>query len=222
MNETFNPQSVTFEEVPRAKVREFIQTHYLGSFPAVSLAYVGILYNQNLIGVVIYGRTSAPSVQKSIFKPDVNVDNKDILELQRLFIIDDETLLPKEDRKNLAGFSISHANDFVVKKFPNVKVILSYSDPDHHLGTVYKATNAIYQGRGDKVRMFKRADGKLIRTNRVQPEEKGELVSMTGKDRWVYPVGSTSQKKWVKRNLIDSELQELITISEALWKQFCG
>ena len=206
LNEFFDPKLVTFKEVDKDMVRDFVQKHYLGKFPQVPQFYVGIFYNNNLVGAVIYGRPAAPNLEKSVFKSDAEVNYKNLLELQRLFIVDDEELLPKDARKNLAGYSITKANELAAHEFPEVKAIVSYSDPDHHSGSVYKATNAIYQGRGTGNRMFKRkSDGQLVRTNRLVPGEEGEFVRIVGKDRWVYPMGSASQKNWVRKNLSSNQ-----------------
>jgi hypothetical protein len=77
-------------------------------------------------------------------------------------------------------------------KFPEIKVILTYSDSSHHTGAIYKATNAVYQGES------------------------------AGKKRWVYPIGSKSQKNWVINNLksnIDwKTVNECLNTLETMWR----
>jgi hypothetical protein len=142
--------------------------------------------------VIIYGSPVGPQVVNAIFKPEANLSHQNILELKRLFLVADDKILPADAKKNLAGYSISNGNDYVGKKYPDVKAIVTYSDSSVHDGTVYKATNAVYQGE------------------------------LNGKKRWVYPIGSKSQKRWILKNLksnIDwKELKESIDILGQLWK----
>jgi hypothetical protein len=60
------------------------------------------------------------------------------------------------------------------KLLPNIKVIVSFSDPKSHEGTIYKASNGIYLGRG---------------------------AGASGKDKYVYPQGSKTTKKVIRNNL---------------------
>ena len=125
-----------------------------------------------MVGMVIYGSPSAMGgLANSIFKDESNMTLSNISELKRLFLVDDETILPRDAKKNLAGYSIARGNEFVEQKFPEVKLIVTYSDSSVHSGAVYKATNAIYQGE------------------------------RAGKKRWVYPLGDRRQKQWILNNL---------------------
>ncbi len=211
----FKSNLATYKEITRDESKKFIEQHYLGKFPATSSEYVGIFYNDVLVGVVIYGSPASPSALLGVFKPEANAIPKNLIELQRLFITGDTNVLPEDDRKGLAGYSIVKANDIVSKKRPELKVIISYSDPAKHQGTVYKATGAIYLGRGRDYYEFEK-DGKIIRQSRATPEEKKTLkkVKMNGKDRYVYPVGSHSQRNWVKRHL------NTPSVTEMLWEDF--
>lgn len=191
--EFLDPKAVSFKEVGREDVKSFIEKHYLGKYPSAAKLYVGIFYNNVMVGMVVYGSPSAMGgLVGAIFKDPSMVPFQDIIELKRLFLVDDETILPKDAKRNLAGYSISKGNQIVEEKYPNVKVIVTYSDSSVHSGAVYKATNAIYQG------------------------ESG------GKKRWVYPLGSKSQKKWVLNNLksnIDwKATNESIDLLTKLWK----
>jgi hypothetical protein len=194
--EFFNPSDVRIYPVNRDDLKGFVEKHYLGSYPAAAKDYLGVFYKnigmEALVGMVIYGSPSAPAVVKAMFKPEANVSFQAVSELKRLFLVDDETKLPKDEKKNLAGYCIAKGNDIIAERHPEVKAIVSYSDPEHHTGSVYKATNAIYQGR------------------------------VSGKDRWVYPVGSPSQRSWVRKNLktnIDWKMTtEAIDLLQEMWQ----
>jgi hypothetical protein len=192
LTEFLDPKAVSFKEVRREDVQAFVEKHYLGKYPSGAKLYLGIFYNDAIVGMVIYGSPIASSIVTAIFNPGTELTSQNILELKRLFLVDDESILPKDAKKNLAGFSIAKGNDFVAERFPEAKVIVTYSDSSVHSGAVYKATNAIYQGEANN------------------------------KKRWVYPLGSASQKNWIKKNLktnIDwKAVSEGLDISNQLWK----
>jgi hypothetical protein len=70
-----------------------------------------------------------------------NIQDKQILELKRLYI------LPEHDLKNIESFAIGKGNKMIFDGNPTVQVIVSFSDSKagHH-GGVYQATNALYAG----------------------------------------------------------------------------
>lgn len=172
ITEFLDPKAVSFKEVGREDVQAFVAKHYLGAYPAAAKLYLGIFYNDAMVGMVIYGSPSAMGgLAGAIFKEGSEMTLKNISELKRLFLVDDETILPSDAKKNLAGYSIARGNEFVEQKFPEVKVIVTYSDSSVHSGAVYKATNAVYQGERN------------------------------GKKRWVYPLGDRRQKQWILKNL---------------------
>lgn len=210
----FKSAQASYKNITRDESKQFIEQHYLGKFPATSSEYVGIFYNDVLVGVVIYGSPASPSAVLSIFSPESGATHRNLMELQRLFITGDQNVLPDDDRKGLAGYSIVKANDIVSKKRPDIKAIVSYSDPDKHQGTVYKATGAIHQGRGrDYYTYIRKSDGVEVRPSRLKDGVPVEKIKVTGKDRYVYPVGSHSQRSWVRKNLKQQ------SITEMLWKQ---
>lgn len=84
-------------------MKDFVTKHYLGDYPSAAKIYMGIFYNGVMVGTVIYGSPIAFTAYKAIFKNGVEVSNRDILELKRLFLVDDEAILPKDSKKNLAG-----------------------------------------------------------------------------------------------------------------------
>lgn len=192
INEFLDPKAVSFKEVNREDVKPFIEKHYLGAYPSAIKLYIGIFYNESMVGMIIYGSPTAAQAAQAIFSPEAGMNHRNVSELKRLYLTDDENILPLDAKKNLAGYAISKGNEIASNKFPEVKVILTYSNNDTHSGSVYKATNAVYQGERD------------------------------GKKRWVYPVGSPSQKRWVLKNLksnIDWEsTNESLDILRQMWK----
>ena len=91
------------------------------------------------------GRLSAQSISE-LLKPD------QVLELTRLYIHDGYG-------KNIESLALGKSFDWLKQNDPNIKALLSYSDPKvSHKGTIYQATNWIYQGNKTKIlesRQFK-------------------------------------------------------------------
>ena len=97
---------------------------------------------EKLIGVACYGFPVGRRVIGSIFKEEI-LENKNILELTRLYIDDGYG-------KNIESYAISSTFKWLKKHAPNIKVLISYADPEQsHDGAIYQATNWIYQGCGD-------------------------------------------------------------------------
>ena len=91
-----------------------------------------------LIGAVLYGHPSGFRVVKSISH---KLEDGEVLELKRLWIEDGYG-------KNIESYVISQTLKMLKECAPQVKVLISFADPvQEHKGTIYQATNWIYQGR---------------------------------------------------------------------------
>jgi hypothetical protein len=129
-----------------------INNHYSGLWTKVSYA-LGLFYisddehsffsgvNEQLIGVACYGdpigRLSGQSISELL-------DRTEVLELVRLFVFDGYG-------SNIESWFLGKTFDWLRQNAPNIKGLISYSDPkEGHAGTIYQATNWIYQG--DKLR----------------------------------------------------------------------
>ena len=125
-----------------------VNNHYSGIWTKVSYA-IGLFYlsndehkffggiNEQLIGVACYGdpvgRHSGASICETL-------DRTEVLELTRLFVFDGYG-------SNIESWFVGKTFQWLRKNAPHIKALVSYSDPKAgHLGTVYQATNWIYQG----------------------------------------------------------------------------
>lgn len=90
-------------------------------------------YNPNkIVGVVIYGNSASPSVDKSICGEQ---EMHNVYELNRLYVDDG---FPKNLESYLVGNTL---------KLLDREIIISYSDTGYnHIGVIYQATNFIYTG----------------------------------------------------------------------------
>ena len=92
-----------------------------------------------LLGVIVYSVPTGANVVNSI-SPLITKQSQ-IFELTRLWIND-------ALGKNTESWAIAQSFKYLKKFYPKVKVVISFSDTDvYHLGTIYQATNFIYQGK---------------------------------------------------------------------------
>ena len=144
---------VSLRPIDKRIARDMIEkNHYSGRLSSCRYP-LGVFYeedsqhqffdkNEKLIGVACYGFPVGRRVVGSIFKEEV-IQNKNILELTRLFIHDGYG-------KNIESLAISLSFKWMKKHAANIKVLISYADPEQsHDGAIYQATNWIYQGCGD-------------------------------------------------------------------------
>jgi hypothetical protein len=108
---------------------------------------------------------------ETLFRNDLVIRPADILELKRMYIAEE---MPADERKGLASYAIIGANHLAGKLHDNLKLVVSFSDPSTHEGTIYRASNGIYMGRGS---------------------------GASGKDKYVYPQGSKTTKRVIRNNL---------------------
>jgi len=122
--------------IDKAIAKELIvANHYTHKWSSCRYA-LGLFLDDELQGVAVYGFPVGRQVVKSITP---HLKNQDVLELTRLWLKD-------EAPKNSESFFIGQTFKWL-KENTNTKVLISYADPmADHLGTIYQATNWLYQG----------------------------------------------------------------------------
>ncbi len=127
MKDIYNVEYVADELSDR--VRRFIERwHYSKSYRSLQQKHVFQLTDKygNLVGVAVYGNPMSNKQQ-------------DMLELRRLCLVDDTP-------KNTESYFIGATLRWLAKHTEYEKVI-SFADPNHgHHGTIYKASNFLYDG----------------------------------------------------------------------------
>jgi hypothetical protein len=152
METTFVDTSrVTVREISKNVARDFIERHhYTGKFSSTRYA-LGVFYvedsehmffggdNEKLIGCMTYGH---PVSNRTVGSITDGLELDEVLELTRLCALDGYG-------KNLESYVIAQSFDWLKKHAPEVKVLVSYADPEQaHTGGIYRATNWLYQGCG--------------------------------------------------------------------------
>lgn len=180
-----------------------IQNHYSHSWTSCRYSF-GLFDNEKLIGVAVYGFPVGRQVVKSI---TATLLNEDVLELTRLWIID-------EAGKNSESWFIGKTFSWL-RKNTSIKILISYSDPmQNHLGTIYQATNWLYQGNGTMlIRGFlHQINGKLMHPRtvvskygtidtehlkKIDPNYK--RVEMKKKHRYIYILRNNDRKNIISQ-----------------------
>jgi len=94
--------------------------------------------NEDLVGVMTYGQPVGNLAVRSIG----GVTGNEVLELTRLVLLN-------RVGKNAESYFIGQSFKWLRQLSPEVKILISYADPEAgHGGTIYRATNWLYQGRG--------------------------------------------------------------------------
>ena len=125
-----------------------VNNHYSGLWTKVSYA-IGLFTSDveehpffdnvedKLIGVACYGDPIGRSAGQSI---SPLLERTEVLELTRLFVFDDYG-------SNIESWFLGKTFQWLRENAPHIKGLISYSDPkEGHNGTIYQATNWLYQG----------------------------------------------------------------------------
>jgi hypothetical protein len=153
---------LSVREINKNLAKKMIITHHYSHKWSSCRYALGLFYDtgnehsffdeteEKLIGVAIYGypvgRLAAGSISDYL-KPD------EVLELTRLFIFDDYG-------SNIESYFLSKTFKWLKQNDKTIKGLVSYSDPEqNHQGTIYQATNWIYQG--NSIRLMKNYGIKL-------------------------------------------------------------
>ncbi len=180
--------------IPKSLAKSIIEkNHYSHKLSSCRYA-LGIFYQtgkehkffdepeEKLVGCITYGFPIGRRVLGSIFKEDLELTTKNILELTRLFIHDGYG-------KNIESHVISKSFKWLKKNAKDIKVLISYADPEqNHAGGIYQATNWLYQGCGDI---------QMAPTFSLKVEEEGDWIH----SRTVYSVYGSSNVEHLKKQI---------------------
>lgn len=128
MNEIYTVRKISYNDTKPF----LLNIHYARRMPNIMYAF-GLFKNDEIIGVVTYGKPASPALCKGIAGEE---NSHNVIELNRLVITN-------HDNKNNASFLVSHS----LKMLPKDLFIVSYADAGWgHVGYVYQATNWLYTG----------------------------------------------------------------------------
>lgn len=161
-----------------------LQKHYAKRLPSISFAYG--LYEENVLtGIVTYGMPASPFLCIGV----CGKQNKEyVIELNRLCV--DSTT------KNATSFLVSNS----LQMLPKPSIVVSYADTaQNHVGYIYQACNFLFTGTTKERTDMAGNDGAHSRHN------KGDInnrINRSAKHRYVFFVGSKTQKQKLKKELM--------------------
>ena len=138
---------LSVRKISKSVAKELIvKNHYSHLWTKVSYA-IGLYVEDDshsffestdkLIGVACYGDPIGRLTGQSITEM---LDRTEVLELVRLFVFDDYG-------SNIESWFLGQSFQWLKDNVPEIKALISYSDPkEGHAGTIYQATNWLYQG----------------------------------------------------------------------------
>lgn len=131
--------------------------HYSKSTNGLMVSYCfGLFSDENLIGVMIYGRLGMANAWKRYAE---KMD--DVIELRRLACID---CTPKNTESYFIGKTIRW-----LKRNTDIKLIVSYADAFHgHSGIIYKASNFEYLGLTSPGKLILDSDGRTFHDKAIR------------------------------------------------------
>jgi hypothetical protein len=160
-----------------------LEKHYAKRMCPISFAF-GLYDDEKLVGVITYGVPASPFLCMGV----CGIDNKDkVLELNRLCLNDGV--------KNGASFLVSRS----LQMLPKPTIVVSYADTAMgHVGYIYQASNFLFTGTTKERTDMAGQDGKHSRHNFGNSENR---INRSAKHRYVYFVGSKSQKNSLLKQL---------------------
>lgn len=171
--------------------------HYSESLPVPPLVKIGVWEEKKFIGVILFSRGAS----SNLLKP-YGLTQTEGCELTRVALTKHKTPVSR---------ILSIAFKFLKKNSPNLKLIVSFADPnENHHGGIYQATNWIYCGKSAK--SFKYIDKSGREWHSRQVSEKGfniqqgnirktvkpsecKKIECEGKHRYLLPLTEEMKKK---------------------------
>lgn len=118
-----------------------IKNHYTHSVSSCRYP-LGLILDNKIVGICMYGYPVGRLAAQSISS---NIESKNVLELTRLWVNDSEG-------KNTESYFIGKTFEWLRMYDKNIKVLISYADPmQKHVGSIYQATNWLYQGNKTRI-----------------------------------------------------------------------
>jgi len=171
--------------------------HYAKRCPIIFHAY-GLFNDKELVGVVTYGPPPTPAIKQAIFGGEMQ---EVVLELNRLCV--------DSEQKNASSILVSGS----LSMLPRPSCVVSYADTgQRHIGYIYQATNFLYTGAavahdseyivsGKKVHARTLASRGITSPKKWAKENDVEEVKPKAKHRYVYFVGSKTQRQRMQKML---------------------
>lgn len=212
-------ENLYVEKIHNSIAKELIVKHHYTHKWTIAELCIGI-YDKSkgsvffdvptLVGTVVFGPTAGANVARSVSSL---LNHSNLWELKRLWVAD-------ELGKNTESWVIGQCLKYIKQHHSEIKCLISYADPDAgHIGTIYQATNWLYQDierpKGTSGYIVSFDGGTKWQHSRTLFNKYGtfnynklvevlprpfKIKELSVKERYIYPLGSKVEKK----NLIKS------------------
>lgn len=158
--ERIDPARYRVEGIGRTAAAAFVKAHHYAGSHVASRLDVGLYRDTDIVGVCSF----SVGVQPAALGRWCGVQSTDGVELGRLVLLDSEPC-------NAESWFVARAFRLLRGELPEVRAVLSYSDPvpreglagevvmPGHVGVVYQALNAVYVGRSAPRSLIVAPDG---------------------------------------------------------------
>lgn len=219
--ERIDPSRYEVEPMQEGPAKAFVvEHHYSGSYPAARLP-VGLfehrpVLGRRLVGVAVF---SQPMQGKAIPRYAPGLTQTEGVELGRLVLTDDVPFYGET-------FFLARAFKVLAVEKPDVRFVLSYSDPlprtsedgamvmPGHIGAIYQAFNGTYFGRGSPRKLWLDHAGRVL-SERMLGKIRTEDSRMGYGVRTLIAAGAPprraheSWRDWVDRALHEGPFREV-------------
>lgn len=194
------PERYTTRHIASKVGKEFIRAHHYTQGCHNGPMCFGLFEGDTLIGVLAFATPSSENVRASVFGPD---HRNSVTELHRLVVLDGTPT-------NTESWFIARALRWIHEYRPAIRGVLSFADSSEgHRGVIYRATNALFCGSTGRVRFYRDGAGRLRHPRQngvnIAPARAAELgwvpEMREAKYRYLFLVGSRSDRKWARSNL---------------------
>lgn len=189
----FDRDSYTVEALDEAIAKTYVTTHhYSGSYPAARLRY-GLFDAGELVGVAVFGIPVQTSVLTNPF-PELEPFTES-LELSRFVLADacpsnSETWFLARCFEEAAAVGLRGVVSFAD---PVPRIIAGRVIAPGHVGTIYKASNATYTGRGAPQTMTLLPTG-LVLNNRAKSKVRNQEQGHDNVERKLVALGARTMR----------------------------
>jgi hypothetical protein len=171
--------------------------HYSKSLPPPPMVRVGVWENEEFIGCVLFAR----GANRNLLAP-FGLEQTEGCELVRIALSKHKAPVTK---------IVSIAIRMIRKKFPSMRLILSFADPHQgHNGTIYQAGNWMFIGQSQPSFVYEDSNGKkwhprmisktgvkkvFGKTRRVLTPDQCKQIQVPGKFRYAMALDASMQSK---------------------------
>lgn len=200
-----------------------IEHHYLGTYPA-SIFQTGLFRAGALVGVAAFSNCS----NRFVTNKYLNMEQAVATCLGRFVLVDD---VPG----NGESWFLARSFKLLRENKPHVRGVVSYSDPTPrigedgvttpgHLGIIYQATNALYQGRSRALKQWVIADSGVALDGRSLSKLRQDDRGGRGMERTLVGLGlpgrlrGEASEDYLERVLRAGQAQGVLSLRPSLQK----